>query len=128
MVAFCYVILKNKQNAPLIISAALVLFFCTTTHAQKIKAEDAKNYISQTDTVVGKVFQVHSTDKALYINIGAKYPDNPFTAVIFAKDKDKFGGVQSYNGKTVEIIGVIIEYNGKPEIVMSEVKQIVVVE
>jgi hypothetical protein len=104
---------------------ASLLFIGSCTYAQhKIKAEDAKNYTSKSDTVVGKVFQIKSTDKAVYINIGGKYPDNPFTAVIFQKDIVNVGNVAVYDGKVIDVIGVITDYKGKTEIIVKDAKQL----
>jgi DNA/RNA endonuclease YhcR with UshA esterase domain len=108
---------------------ALLLFMGSTVFAQhKIKAEDAKNYIAQQDTVVGKIFQVKTTDKVIILDIGDKFPNNPFTAVIFAKDMKAVGDVSKYEGKTIEVIGVIKKYNGKPQIVVSDANQIKIEE
>jgi DNA/RNA endonuclease YhcR with UshA esterase domain len=104
---------------------ASLLFIGSCTYAQhKIKAEDAKNYKSKSDTVVGKVYQIKSTDKAVYINIGGKYPDNPFTAVIFQKDIVAVGDVSKYDGKLIDVIGVITDYKDKTEIIVNDAKQL----
>jgi hypothetical protein len=93
---------------------------------QKIKAEDAKTHIGQKDTatVVGKVFHIKTTDKATFIDIGGKYPDNPFSVYISGKDVIAVGDLSKYDGKTIEVRGLITEHNDKPEIVVSNAKQL----
>jgi len=106
---------------------ALLFFIGSTVFAQqKIKAEDAKTHIGQKDTatVVGKVFHIKTTDKATFIDIGGKYPDNPFSVYINANDIKAVGDITKYDGKTIEIRGLITGHNGKPEIVVSNAKQL----
>jgi DNA/RNA endonuclease YhcR with UshA esterase domain len=113
------------------LSCALILFMGSTAFAQqKIKAEDAKSHIGQKDTatVIGKVFHIKTTDKATFIDIGAQYPDNPFTVFIFDKDMKAVGDLSKYDGKTIEITGLITDHNGKPEIVVSDAKQLKIEE
>jgi hypothetical protein len=48
----------------------------------------------------------------------------PFTSVIFASDKDKFGDLVTLEGKNVEIRGGIIAYQGRAEIIIHDPQQI----
>ena len=112
----------------IIISFIAVLLFISPAFAQhKIKAEDAKNHVTQTDTVTGKIEQVKTTASTIYLNIGGKYPDNPFSAIIFIKNRDLFPDVNTYEGKNVEVIGIIQLYKDKPEIILNDPKQLIVV-
>ncbi len=92
--------------------------------AAVLAPEEAKDHIGQEATVRGKVFGVHVTQKGdVFMNIGAAYPNQPFTAVCFqgaipADDLKKF------NGKTVLVKGQIKEYNGQVEIVLETADQI----
>ena len=111
-----------KRNIILII-ASFLLTGSTVFGQHKIKAEDAKNYVTP-DTVVGKVFEIKTTDKVTYINLDGKYPNNPFAAVILDKNKEKVGDVSKYDGKTIDVIGNIIKYNGRGEIIVNNASQI----
>lgn len=97
---------------------------------QKIKAEDAVNYVGQKDTVtvIGKVFHIKINDYATFFDIGAVFPDNTFTVIIFAKDKEMVGDVSKYDGKTIEMTGLVTEHKGKPEMEVSNPKQLKMVE
>jgi len=108
----------------------LVLMGTATFAQQKIKAEDAKNHVGQKDTaiVTGKVFHIKTTDHAIFFDIGGQYPDNPFTVIIFAKDKEVVGDVNKYDGKTIEMRGLVIDHNGKPEMVVNNAKQLKIAE
>jgi len=113
-----------------VIFALLFLIGTTAFAQQKIKAEDAKNHVDQKDTaiVTGKVFHIKTTDHAIFFDIGGQYPDNPFTVIIFAKDKEAVGDVRKYDGKIIEIRGLITDHNGKPEMVVSNSKQLKIAE
>jgi len=105
----------------------LLLFIGSNVFAQqKIKASDAKSHIGQKDTVtvVGKVFHIKTTEHAIFFDIDASYPDNPFTVIIFEKDMISVGDVSKYDGKTIEITGIVTDHNSKPEIVVSNAKQL----
>ena len=59
---------------------------------QMIAAADAKAHVGQTVTVEGVVSEVHTaaSGRATFIDIGGRYPNNTFTAVIFSRDVTKF--------------------------------------
>lgn len=94
--------------------------------AQTIQPADARAHVGQTVTVEGTVSEVHTaaSGRATYIDMGGRYPNNAFTAVIFAKDASKFPNVDSLNGKTVDITGPIRLYKGKPEIILNDAGQL----
>jgi len=106
----------------------LVGFCCCAFLAASLAAKDvatypssaAKAHIGEYATIVGSVSGVHVTSKGdTFVNLGAPYPDNDFTAVIFAADADKFGDLESLEGKTVSVTGTIKAFKGKPEIVVQ---------
>jgi DNA/RNA endonuclease YhcR with UshA esterase domain len=56
--------------------------------------------------------------------MGGSYPDNAFTAVIFADDAGKFPNLSALNGKTVDITGPVQLYKGTPEILLKDAAQL----
>ncbi len=60
------------------------------------------------------------------LNLGAAFPDHKMTVVIKGADRAKFKGAPEtiLDGKTVCITGKIIQYNGKPEIIVTDPGQI----
>lgn len=93
--------------------------------AETIQPADAKKHIGQTLTVEGTVSNVHTTSSGMtFIDMGGRYPDNVFTAVIFSDDSDKFPDVDSLDGKTVDITGRVRLYKEKPEIILNSADQI----
>ncbi len=93
---------------------------------QMITAADAKAHVGQNVTVEGVVSEVHTaaSGRATFIDIGGRYPNNTFTAVIFSRDVTKFSNVDALNSKTVDITGPVRLHNGKPEIILNDPGQI----
>lgn len=86
--------------------------------------EEAKQHVGEIATVQGKVFGVHVSQKGdVFISLGAKYPDAPFTAVCF-KQVVPTEQLKALDGKTISVRGKIKEYNGKIEIILEREEQI----
>lgn len=90
----------------------------------RIKPSDAREYIGRKVIVEGYVADVVVREKVAYLNFEKRYPDNPFTGVVFASDFEKFGDLEDYKGKTVTLTGKVTEYRGKPQIILNSPKQI----
>jgi S1/P1 Nuclease len=100
------------------------------SHSATITAFDATGHVGETLTVCGKVFGgkylENSKGAPTLINMGADYPDNPFTVVIYGSDRGGFT-YQPENylpGKTICVTGLIKRFKGKPEIVVTRQDQI----
>jgi hypothetical protein len=107
----------NKPNP--IFQILLLLFLSQTLFSQKIyTSTEAINHI-------GEVHQVYISSRGnIFLNIDGIYPDNPFTAVIFKSDADKFPNIKSLEGKTIIVTGQIKLYRNKPEIILNSPNQI----
>ena len=66
--------------------------------------------------------------KVTFINLGGAYSTSLFTLVIFAKDLANFSDKPEklYNNKSICVTGIIKEYKGKAEIIVSKQNQITV--
>jgi DNA/RNA endonuclease YhcR with UshA esterase domain len=107
----------------------LLIFACCALCQAKITPAKAKDNIGKQVIVKGKIEQVvKSTAGNYFFNMGGKFPHNKFAAVIFKADAKKFGRLNTYEGKVVEISGRIREYNGKPEIILDSLTQIKIVQ
>ena len=110
--------------------SALALLFvlaaAPAVAADTIPAADAAKHVGETGTVVGVLNGYHfgGQKKPTYWNIYGEYPNNSFTAVIFAEDVGKFPNVKPLIGKTLSITGTIQLHNGKPEIILKDVTQV----
>jgi len=95
----------------------------------KITPGKAKSHVGEEVIIIGKIDQVvKSATGNYFFNMGGKFPHNKFTAVIFKAEARRFGRLNTYEGKEVEIFGKIKEYNGKPEIVLDSLNQIKIIE
>lgn len=107
-------------------AAALTLtaWLPASAETQTIAPTEAKTHVGQTVTVEGAVGNI-STGRSgtTFIDVGGRYPDNNFAAVIFAADKSKFPGLDALDGKTVAVTGQISLYRGKPEIILKSAEQ-----
>lgn len=129
---------NNRMNRiPLIVLASLLS--CPFIFAQDqgtnalpkipiVAAKGAELFYNQTATVTGKVAQVTIREKVVFLNLDEKFPDSPFTAVIFAKDTNNFSHLPALNEKSVAVTGTVKEYNYKPEIVLTNASQLKVFE
>jgi DNA/RNA endonuclease YhcR with UshA esterase domain len=113
---------------PVVLSVIAALGFAAGTEsaaAQTIQPADAPAHVGQTVTVEGDVSNVHKVAAGVtFIDMGGRYPDNTFTAVILPDDAKKFPDVNSLNGKTVDVTGAVRLYKGKPEILLTDAAQI----
>jgi DNA/RNA endonuclease YhcR with UshA esterase domain len=109
----------------ILVSFIFTLFIFGCTNAQKkITPDEAKDNIGKKVKVIGTVEQVFHSEKVVKLNIGGTFPDNPFTAVIFAADTTAFTNLDAYQGKEVEVTGTVQEYKDKPEIILKETDQL----
>ncbi len=102
-----------------------VLLFSAFAAAECIPIEKAKDKIGSNACVTGKVYHIgHSGKGTTFLDFCEDYKNCPFVVVIFARDMKDVGDVSQLEGKTIEISGKIEEYNGRPEIVLKDVKQL----
>jgi DNA/RNA endonuclease YhcR with UshA esterase domain len=129
---------------PIIVSAGIILF-CTSCFApsaeinkssnlaqqsaiaqsNSINYTDAPKYIGKEVIVSGRVIDVFvSKTNTTFINFCKDYRSCPFSAVIFADDRSRFGDLQKLIGETVQISGIVNEYKGNPQIILQDPSQL----
>jgi DNA/RNA endonuclease YhcR with UshA esterase domain len=91
-----------------------------------ITPNDAAKHVGDVVTVEGQVAAVHhlASAKVTFIDMGARYPNNPFSAVILSADASKFPNVENLEGKTIGITGKVQLYKKSPEILLTDAAQI----
>lgn len=94
----------------------------------RIFAAEAKEHIGAQATVKGTIAEVNVGERIVRLNFEQPYPKNPFTAVIFPANTNKFPEVEKLKGKTVEVSGKIAQYRERPQIVLTSTNQVKVVE
>ena len=96
-----------------------------TPSPQCISYKEAGSYVGEYKCVTGKVDNVYTSAKGnTFLNFCPDYRTCPFFSVIFSSDSYKFPNLKQYQGKTVEITGLIKTYQGRVEIILNDANQI----
>jgi DNA/RNA endonuclease YhcR with UshA esterase domain len=99
-----------------------------TNAVLEIKAAAAKDNVGKEASVSGTVAQISKAQGLVRLNLEKPFPNQPFTAVIFARHTNHFGDLESFKGKKIEVTGKITEYRGRPQIILVSTNQLKVVE
>jgi micrococcal nuclease len=97
---------------------------------EPITATEASKHIGETLTVCDKVYGTKyletSSSAPTFLNLGAAYPNSPFSVVIFGKDRSNFKEKPElyYDNKKVCVTGLIKEFKGKPEMIIAKDNEI----
>lgn len=92
----------------------------------EISPKEAINHVGELVKVCGFVYGGKAFNKITLINMGAAYPDSPFTIAIFDTKSFKYKPEEYLNGKAICVIGVVKLYKDKAEIVASNESQIII--
>ena len=91
-----------------------------------IRDSDAIRYVGKNVEVRGVVASVTTSPLGTaFINFGREYPDQTFAGFVAADSKMATDQLTSLQGKTIGIIGTIELREGKPEIEISSMYQLV---
>lgn len=107
----------------------LALLFAFTASAQKvISASDAAKHINEKVTICEKVFssKLITPSNMTFLDLGGFHPNELLTVVIKGEDRSKFKDApdEYFKGRNICVTGIVIDYKGKPEIVVSDPGQI----
>ena len=103
----------------------LTLSASPLTAAECLPIQEAARHIGDTACIAGKVAAVtESHSGTTFINFCEDYRKCPFSVVVFARDLRNIGDVRELVGKSIEIHGQIREYDGHPEIVLNQTRQL----
>ncbi|GGA95938.1 S1/P1 nuclease [Mucilaginibacter rubeus] len=89
--------------------------------APEVQLKDISGFLNKNVAVTGKVYGVKDIGSMVLVNMGAAYPKQLLTLAM--KGKAKAVGL-TLTGKTITVIGKVISYDGKPEIVVTEPDQV----
>jgi hypothetical protein len=90
-----------------------------------VDIRNAGPLVGTSGCVAGLVLRVYSARTGnTFLDFCEDYRACPFSSVIFADDKGKFGDLGSLQGKRVEIRGDVITYQGRAEIVIHDPQQV----
>jgi len=106
----------------------LLSVFALVAPAEKprvVTPDEAAKHVGEVVIVQGTISQMAVTvNLTTHINFGGQYPNHVFTATIFKAKQTLFPGIREFDGKLVQVEGLVHLYRGKPEIVLEEPKQI----
>jgi DNA/RNA endonuclease YhcR with UshA esterase domain len=114
----------------LIIITGLVIAVTTIkTYGQtSIAAKDAAKHINEKVVICDQVFggKFLSGSNITLVDVGGSHPNKALTILIKGDDRKKFkvAPEEYFKGKKVCITGQVIDYKGKPEIVVTDTLQI----
>jgi len=107
-----------------------ILFITVCANAQtSIKLEEVDQHIGDSVRFCGKVADMryfeNSKNQPTFLNMGAKYPNQQITLVIWGDTRKLFTGqVENLLNKDICVTGRIILYKQKPEIIIEKTEQI----
>lgn len=99
----------------------------TIANAQKrILIDDASKNIGQKVIICDSVYSIKVLSSLTFLNIGGDYPKQKLTLVFYKKDLYLLNVEPEtmYKFKKVCISGKLIQYEGKPQMVIKALKQI----
>jgi nuclease S1 len=114
-----------------VLNDALVNYQPTSTRAMLLGPgiypdRAAAAHVGETATVVGTVAGIFRSKKGnVFLNFGADYPRQTFTAVALEPTGGWTEGLDSLVGRRVGVRGAIVTYRGRVEIVLDGPEQIV---
>jgi len=87
--------------------------------------EEASQHIGEEACVEGKLDHLYvSQTETTFLNFCPNYQECSFQAVIFASRAGAFSDLEKYEGKNIQISGLIKTYQGKAEIIINDPSQI----
>ena len=107
-----------------------ILFAIHLRAQTNIKIEEASSHVGDSVHICGKVYGVkffNTTSTSLtFVNLGGAYPNQLLTAVIGKEARATFEKTpeELFDNKTICVDGKIELYKGKPQIVVTDKKQI----
>jgi hypothetical protein len=98
-------------------------------HAASLSPEQAADHVGETTTVCGPVasatYMPQAPQSPTFLDLGKPFPNQIFSAIIFGGDRSKFGTPEtSTRDKSICVTGTIFLYQGKPEIILHDPKQL----
>jgi DNA/RNA endonuclease YhcR with UshA esterase domain len=113
-----------------LLTAIIGIVLLSPAQAQKkLNASEAKEHFGENATVCGDVVSTRhaasSKGQPTFLNFDKPYPNQIFTVVIWGSNRNKFKTPEEdYKGKKICVTGKITAYDGLPEIIADDPKQI----
>lgn len=116
--------MKNKMKKMSVVTGVLNCLFVMAAHAEPlIDSSKAAFYVGKEAMVCGIVHEVKPFSKGTYINIGARYPNQHVSFLVWDTDRPKFnsrfGGLSVFQGAEACARGLIENYKNSLQIKLS---------
>ncbi len=113
----------------IILFSLFTFLYSVSLYARKrIAAKDAARHLNEEVTVSDKICNVKffPSSSLTLLDVGGNHPHELLTLVIKGENLKKFSKTtpESLKGKNVSVTGKLIDYKGKPEIVLTEPNQL----
>lgn len=90
-----------------------------------VDIHDAGPLVGRRGCVAGVVRRAFASRSGnTFLDFCDDYRQCPFSSVIFASDKEKFGDLNTLAGKRIEIRGDVVRYQDRAEIIIRDPQQI----
>jgi hypothetical protein len=116
---------KPVTNSPVIEIAKDTTTYKAAEPVTRITVKDIGKFMDRMVSVEGKVYSSRDMGSMILLNLGAAYPNQLLTVVLRGVAKNS--GI-ALDGKTVTVVGKVIDYKGKPEIIITELTNIQLLE
>jgi hypothetical protein len=105
----------------------MVLIFAPLLRASDcIPIHEASQHVGETKCIAGKVLKVKVGSKGVhFLDFCEEQAACPFTVVVFPSGLKDIGDVRRLAGRTIEIHGAVKLYDGRPEIILNRISQII---
>jgi len=122
------IVQHGRLRRILILFAAIGLAACASP-VPELSPEEASNHLDAKARVCGVVASAkhaaESNGSPTFLNLGQAFPHHVFSAVIWAEARGRFDyAPESLQGESICVEGVIGEFQGLPQIVVSNPAQI----
>ncbi len=124
----------NVKYTERLLDAARVVWDSLRAHSVRtISAPEARDHVGELARVCGRVesarYVADTNRSPTFLNIGAPYPEQDFTVVVWGEDRDRFADPpEGLAGETVCASGWIESYREVPQIIVRDPEQITVLD
>jgi DNA/RNA endonuclease YhcR with UshA esterase domain len=121
---------QQAINMKCIFSFILLCSFSLTRAQQSVKLEDIASHVGDSVTVTGKVYGIKYFESAkaspTLINIGAAFPNQLLTVVIYGEDRKRMelDPEKLFTNADLSITGKVELFKGKPQVVITDKSQL----
>src|SRR5579862_525389 len=104
---------------------SVLTLVCCSCFGECIPISEVHSHIGETQCVTGKVFRVKAGARGVtFFDFCEDFRVCPFTVVIFPGHLKDIGDVRQLKDRVVEIHGDLRNYDGRAEIVLSQLRQL----